>query len=213
MGTAFVAGEAQHGDVTPVNGAANITQVFWIRLRALTIGHMSAKGRAAVAGYPFLFYTAGDGTGLTWDHSAGNTITTANGQLVLNSYIHIAWTYAAGTIRLYKNGVEITNGVLGVALNSNALSLSFAANNIGGSPLDADFSYIRMWSVALSPGEIISEMQHRVIVRTTNVILNLPYNDPPTLADISGNGWNAVQVNGDTLTDSPRLRPLAGVLS
>jgi hypothetical protein len=78
--------------------------------------------------------------------------------LPLNAWSHLAATYDGETLRLYVNGTEIGSTSVSGPIPTSAGPLRIGGNSIWGEWFKGFIDDVRVYDVALTPGQIESDM-------------------------------------------------------
>jgi ABC-type phosphate transport system substrate-binding protein len=84
----------------------------------------------------------------------------ANGSspIPINVWTHLAATYDGTSLRLFVNGVEVDNTLLGSAITTSAGALRIGGNAINGQYFRGLIDDVRIYNRALSATEIQADM-------------------------------------------------------
>ena len=93
------------------------------------------------------------GTGAGTDRVAG-----IGPALTAGTWTHLALTYDNAQLRLYKNGVQVTQTASTGAIQASGLPLRIGGNAIWGEYLDGRIDEVRVYNRALSAAEITTDM-------------------------------------------------------
>jgi hypothetical protein len=173
-------------------------------------GSIINKEAPATAGYMIRCGNNGQlsfniGTGTSWVERVS-----ATGALTLNTWQHVAGVFDGTTLRIYRDGVELTpvtsSGVVGpIASTGAAQQLS-----IGNWSQGTDRGFVgkideaRVWNVALSPAQLMANMNQELCGGEPGLRAYYQFNDGvdggnnaglTTLIDLSGFGNNGTLAN------------------
>lgn len=184
-----------HGDVTGIDGAANLTWMWWVLASAS--GVQSAGWSKDNTGASLYFYYSAEanhrdmrcGQGGVWE------IATADDIITSSAWNHICMTYngAAGAgakIVIYLNAVaqSVSGSDPGATLaDTGAKTLKSGVNTTNFA--SGTLAHSKWWNATLTLEEIKVEMNSYVPVKTSNLILWTPYDDPGA-KDYSGAGFD-----------------------
>ena len=110
-----------------------------------------------------------------------------------NSWIHVATTYDANTIRFYYNGVEEANLPAAITIATNDLALSIGAQNDGTRKFLGQMDDARVYNRALDANEIWHLSQPDVIKAGGDRLVELQNDD---------GGWDIPLDDGDPCSTS-----------
>jgi hypothetical protein len=79
-------------------------------------------------------------------------------QLAANTWTHLAATSDGATLRLYRNGTEVSSRAVSGAITISSGSLRIGGNSIWGEYFDGLIDEIRIYNRALAPGEVTTSM-------------------------------------------------------
>ncbi|HZM27048.1 MAG TPA: LamG domain-containing protein, partial [Gemmatimonadales bacterium] len=80
----------------------------------------------------------------------------------LNAWTHLAATHDGTTLRLYVNGVQVGSRAVAGALLTSTGALRIGGNSIWGEFFQGRIDEVRVYNRALSPSEILTDMNTRV---------------------------------------------------
>jgi PKD repeat protein len=86
----------------------------------------------------------------------------ATAALPLNTWSHLAGTYDGATLRLYVNGTQVSSRAASGAITASANPLRIGGNTIWGEYFDGLIDEVRIYTRALSPSEIQTDMNAAV---------------------------------------------------
>ncbi len=89
---------------------------------------------------------------------ASDSVAAGTAGLPLNAWTHLAGTYDGTTLRLYVNGVQVTQTAVTGALTNSASPLRIGGNNVWGEYFAGIIDEVRIYRRALSPSEIQADM-------------------------------------------------------
>ena len=98
------------------------------------------------------------GTGAGTDRVAG-----IGPALTAGTWTHLAVTYDNAQLRLYKNGVQVTQTASTGAIQASSLPLRIGGNAIWGEYTDGRIDEVRIYNRALSAAEITTDMTTPVV--------------------------------------------------
>ena len=123
----------------------------------------------------------------------GELDTAGTAQLPLNSWTHLATTYDGSALRLFVNGVQVSNRAVSGNIAQSSSPLRIGGNSVWGEYFSGLIDEVRVYNRALSQTEIQADMSTAV---TTGA--------PP-----SGNGCD---VNGDGTTNAVDLQAVINAI-
>ena len=205
------------GDVSAVEGQSALTLEAWINVpnnqRFLSFFGKTSNNsnkmtlRMAPADGAF-FLEMSNGSSQTWDTD----------QIYLgkyNEWHHIAMVFDgtqalnADRLRFYLDGVPQTfavqSGSVPATTPSSGADLVIGAELANGfGAINAIMDEVRVWNVARTQGEIMSNMNKKLGAGQTGLVVSLSLNEGPgsgIAVDKSGNGNNGTLVNLNTTSD------------
>src|SRR3990167_4527313 len=198
--------QSSHGDITEMNGAANLSWSLWLKLDVFVAQAgvvMKGSNRGLVLSEPS---EAAQTLGIFMD--IGARVYAAANDLVVGEWAHWGAIYNGGGATNADKMKFRKNGVARTIVVAAALPTTFPA--VGGSNLIAaggsgfsnvQIALLRIWNATLSVNEMDQEMHSYRPVRTANLLLSAPYDDGVSARDYSGRGFHgtitgAVQSNG-----------------
>ena len=104
------------------------------------------------------FGAEGPGGHVLLDGFADNTTAHAPALIVLNRWTHVATTYDGSVLRAYVDGVERAAVAAAGPINVSAGVLRMGGNSIYGDFFKGQIDEVRLYSRALSPAEIATDM-------------------------------------------------------
>lgn len=94
-----------------------------------------------------------------------------------DTWIHITGTYDGSDVRIYVNGIEGTSDSLSGDTRDRTIGTRIGTNyNASGRFFTGNIGYCRAWTTALTPTEILTEMNSAYPVKSTNLIGNWDLN-------------------------------------
>jgi hypothetical protein len=149
-----------------------LTLEAWVRPTALSAVWRTAIFKERPGGMAYALYANTDA-----NRPAGQVYTTAEqnasgvAQLPLNTWTHLATTFASGTLKLYVNGAEVSSvAVSGSAIASTGL-LKIGGNAVWGEWFSGLIDEVRIYNRALAVSEVQTDM---------NSSVSAPDSTPPT---------------------------------
>ena len=149
-----------------------------------------------------LFINTSGRLAVTWEHDSGTDVSLANTAHTLSSHqwYHVAVTCDRGTtettITFYVDGDEGDTGAL-----TNATGGSTTTQYLGGSGSGVEFSGrigdLHLSNILRSGSEILADAQSSDKAHTAdaNTVILYPFNEAPTVSDISINGIDLAHVS------------------
>ena len=97
------------------------------------------------------------GIGGKWGGATASEVfgTTA---LPVNTWSHLAATYDGTTVRLYVNGVQVASAAKTGPLATSTLPLEIGGDHIYGSNFQGRIDDVRVYSTALTPSQLQTDM-------------------------------------------------------
>lgn len=215
-------GWTEHGDIAAINGATALTVAFWVACGAAVNAGPINKGKMV-----FFLMDASRSYWIreTTNYNADSPhIGTAVWQLITSavdvvppdilSWNHFALVYdgsldVSSRMTLYKNTVSLPlvgTGSPQLPQGSDAattaptslIDTSPQTLQYGHSNTSSLVGHFRVWSVALTQGEVAQEMNRYWANRQTSLLMDCPFDDQLAARDYSGNGNHGVwdPVNG-----------------
>ena len=187
-------------DGTAGNTAGGITVSVWLNPSAMTNWQaIVTKSKA---------YSWNDGWGIVhYSGDANNIIrffvnsytNNLSGILTLNTWNHVVATYDNTTMRLYINGVEVSNLPYNSPIVNSATTdpLRIAYDATGDDEYIGSVDEVKMWGKALSASEILSIYTNEV---AGNNYDGTPRVCPTCDANLTGSTWELVGIPADLRT-------------
>ncbi len=98
---------------TPANlnfTSQNFSGEAWVKFTAITSNHgIFGKGSYQTIGWEFFVNILGQLSLATYQNLANQNSTSDVGTIVINTWYHLAFVRNGASVRLYRNGVDITN--------------------------------------------------------------------------------------------------------
>jgi len=216
MGLLFSAATVNHGDINQIDGAVAFTACQWVSPDVSDSNRRVVWKKGAAGTSPGLVV---GGVGAPTADAIGLTYTSGNfGEALsvfsLRKWVHVAYVYDgnqpdnANRLKCFVNSRQVAlsfTGTIGATLPSSATAL------IMGEAYDTSFSgkqaHIKMWTAALTPGEVLREMLWREPqTHRKDLILWSPYDN--AAHDYSGRHNHGV-ITSAVRADGPNVRRLA----
>ena len=80
----------------------------------------------------------------------------------MNTWTHLAATYDGTTVRLYVNGAQVASRAVTGNLISSTGALRIGGNTIWGEYFSGLIDEVRIYNRALTPAEIVTDMNAQV---------------------------------------------------
>jgi hypothetical protein len=198
-----------HGDINAIDGASVLTISFWVYMNSLA-GTWGLFGKAGSGSFFHDNNVGGDGTYRVGIGSATGHVTA---MLANQTWTHAAMVFDGGgsanadRLKLYKDGVSQTVSFSGTIPSTipdgGAAVFVIGRRTLTGTASNSRIGHVKLWTAALTAGELQAEMGTARPQRTANLLLWGTYDDSTSPRDYSGNGHNGTQTGGATLIDGP----------
>ena len=155
-----------------------------------------------------LFGTSYGGSGKPGFYVGGSQFS-ANDQIPLNQWSHIAATLSGNTATIYINGVASGTSFFPIPANVIRNNNYIGRSNWGwGDPApDASFDDLRIWNVAKTDAEILASMNNELIGNESGLVAYFKFNEG---VPCGNNTAITTLVNSATLTGSAYNATLTG---
>ena len=204
--------KVDHGDINAIDGASAFTLAMWLYRKSSNAG----DARDGV------FDKTATGPSCEVDYSvAGGCVAfidAANlGSNVTNIWTTGTWNYftyvfdgsgvaASDRLKLYRDVSLITlayTGAIPTVLPDRG-AVTFAIGRVANvGYLDGRVAHVKAWNAALTPAELLHEMNSYKPGRTANLIVWAPYDDGTSTKDYSGNGNHGTVTAATTFAGPP----------
>ena len=210
-----------HGDVASIDLATTNTIMFWLKPTSLTSNDsLVSKGNYAGSASPVVIFTGGatDSLRVTW--AGGGSFGNVASWFTDGVWTHTAMVYDgagatnADRLQVYKDGVAQTitfTGTVPAAYTDGGTDPFRVGYNGFSGFHNGAFAHVRVWSVALTPAEVLLEWQAPRPVRGNQLLLAASY-EPGGVdgLDYSGNDYHGtltgtIQVAGPPILDDQYL--------
>ena len=184
--------KVDHGDIAAIDGSAVLTVSIWVFVDTLVDSDEFWSKWTANVGIALRLAGATGAIRAFFDNQAnyatsGDILTTA-------VWTHLGLVYDGGLanadrFKLYFNGAASALTVTGT-LNTTIPATTASFNTMGGGPggfLDGRMAFLKVWTAALGPQEILAEIHNWRARRTQNLLIGAPYDDLTAAEDFSGN--------------------------
>jgi hypothetical protein len=188
----------------PPTGASALSMCAWVNITSLNINNFNVLWwRNAAAINEFIVFV--DLGRIKYEDDNGGNTYSANSTYTLGVPGFLCWTRSGTTNLVYWNGTQVISSTTVANMTSPTSNWILGGDGAGtnGSSLQGWFDSVRVWTVTLTPTEVLAEMWHRRAVTNRGSLyfegLFLNKSDP----DTSGNARNFTVTGSTTVGGGP----------
>ncbi len=145
------------GNASYAFGTGDFTVEMWVRPLVLAGDHRVLFSNEALDNWQGALSNGGTSANINFIAGQDGIVDLASGPLLwsLGQWYHIAFARTAGTLRIYRDGIQVASGSVPAGVgNTTALQWGFRRNPDFSHPWNGGLDEIRLWNVGRSQSQI-----------------------------------------------------------